>query len=228
MFCRNGFTAHGEVNLLGAHIGGSLDFTGASLTNTDGYALNADCLTVDRNMFCREGFTTQGEVRLLGARISVNLEFDGASLTNPNGRALTADGLTVDQSMFCREGFTTHGEVRLLGAHIRGQLSFRKASLSNPADVALDLEGASAGALFLRPQQRPESVVNLTNARVGSFHDTLDSWPEAMWLRGFTYEVLETTRSASANGSDGWTDTRAGTHPGCTTNWLRRTAEPVT
>jgi type IV secretory pathway TrbD component len=40
MFCRAGFTATGEVNLLGANIGGMLDISGATLTNPDGYALD--------------------------------------------------------------------------------------------------------------------------------------------------------------------------------------------
>jgi hypothetical protein len=89
------------------------------------------------------------------------------------------------------EGFTAHGEVRLIGAHIGGQLDFTRASLSNPDGVTLELDGASAGVLFLLPQERPDGVVDLTNARVGSFHDEPARWPVAMRLRGFTYEVLE-------------------------------------
>jgi hypothetical protein len=34
-----GLTARGEVNLLGAHIGGTLGFRGATLANPDGPAL---------------------------------------------------------------------------------------------------------------------------------------------------------------------------------------------
>ena len=40
LFCRAGFAATGEVNLLGAHIGGTLDVSEATLTNPDGYALD--------------------------------------------------------------------------------------------------------------------------------------------------------------------------------------------
>jgi hypothetical protein len=46
MFCREGFTAQGEVNLLGAHVGGTLAFNGAALTNPEGAALSADGLRV--------------------------------------------------------------------------------------------------------------------------------------------------------------------------------------
>lgn len=48
----DGFTASGEVYLLGAHIGGQLIVSGATLTNPDGYALSAARLIVDRDMFC--------------------------------------------------------------------------------------------------------------------------------------------------------------------------------
>jgi hypothetical protein len=73
MYCRGGFSAQGEVRLLSCRIGGNLEFDGASLTNSNERALNADRLTVDQDMFCRDGFTAQGEVRLLGGHIGGNL-----------------------------------------------------------------------------------------------------------------------------------------------------------
>jgi hypothetical protein len=44
---RDGFQGRGEVNLGGAHIGGSLNLDGATLSNPGGRALYADRLTVD-------------------------------------------------------------------------------------------------------------------------------------------------------------------------------------
>lgn len=69
LFCRNGFTARGEVGLVSTRIGWTLEFDGADLTNPDGRALNADGLTVDQNMDCRNGFSARGEVRLVNATI---------------------------------------------------------------------------------------------------------------------------------------------------------------
>jgi hypothetical protein len=106
-----GFTATGEVRLLGAHIGGSLNLSGASLANLDGPALVADGLTVDGGMFCGEGLTATGEVRLVAARIGVVLDFAGATLSNPEGTALYAYRLTVDRDLFYEDGFTATGEV---------------------------------------------------------------------------------------------------------------------
>jgi hypothetical protein len=86
-----GFTAFGEVRLVGAHIGGQLDLSGATLTNPDGLALFADGITVDQHMFCGEGFAAHGKVRLPSAHIGGQLNFNGATLTNPDGEALNAD-----------------------------------------------------------------------------------------------------------------------------------------
>ena len=137
----DGFTARGEVNLAGAHIGGQLSLNGASLEIENGTALAAEQLTVDQGMFCRAGFTARGEVRLIGAHIGGQLDLTGASLGNENGPALNADGLTVDQGMFCRTGFTARGEVNLDGAHIGGQLSLNGASLENENGTALTADG---------------------------------------------------------------------------------------
>lgn len=50
-----GFTAEGEVGLVGARIGGQLDCDGATFRNPDGTALDADMLTVNQRMACRDG-----------------------------------------------------------------------------------------------------------------------------------------------------------------------------
>ncbi|MEV6828158.1 hypothetical protein [Amycolatopsis sp. NPDC051102] len=191
VYCRNGFTAVGEVSLLGASVAGSLDFGGATLNNACGYALYAGGLTVGRGMFCRHGFTALGEVNVLSANVGDNFDFADAQLRNFGGYALNGGNLTVERGMFCRNHFTAVGETSLLGAQIGGSLVFTDATLTNPDGLALDLESARAGALFLTPREPPGGIVDLTNARVTSFHDAVDGWPTAMRLRGFTYDVLE-------------------------------------
>jgi hypothetical protein len=198
MPCRDGFTAEGELRLIGAHIGGQLDLSGAQLSNPDGLALNADNVQVDQHMFCREGFSALGEVLLLGAHIG-QLELDAAQLANPGGRALNADGLRVDRDMFCRAGFGAQGEVRLINAQIGGQLDLSHVHLSNPEGLALDLEDLEAAELWLLPAGAPpEGVVDLTDARVRQFHDAApepespDAEPTRYRARlsGFAFESL--------------------------------------
>lgn len=191
VMCRDGFVADGEVTLLGARIGADLVFSTASLSNPDGHALTADRLTVGQNMWCDDGFTAEGEIRLSAAHIGGQLNFTGATLTNPGGNALVAEGLVVDQDLFCRAGFAAHGAVSLIGAKIAWGLHFDDARLTNPGGLALDLEDAQVTSLSLLPAAPPDGVVDLTNARVRSFYDYAGSWPDVLWLRGFTYERLE-------------------------------------
>ena len=106
LYLRGGFTATGAgqggaVRLLGAHIGGQLDCTEATLRNDSGPALDADSLQVGRSMFLSDGFTATGAgadvaVKLTGTRVGGTLFFDPAELvhaTDPRGR-LAVDGLT--------------------------------------------------------------------------------------------------------------------------------------
>jgi hypothetical protein len=190
MFCRDGFTAHGEVRLRTAQIGGQLNFIGASLTSPGGRALAALGLTVGQDMFCHR-LSAEGEIRMTGARIGGQLDFSGASLTNPGGYALAARGLTVGQDIYFTDGFTAGGQVQLRGARIGGRLDFAGASLADPGGQAVSLEGVSAAALCLLPRTPPDGVVDLTNARAGSFYDDQATWPAAMRLRGFAYDKLE-------------------------------------
>lgn len=71
MFCWDGFTTVGKIDLEAAHIGGQLNFNGANLNGGNGPALTAEGLTVDQGMLCGEGFTVRGEVNLTNAKIGV-------------------------------------------------------------------------------------------------------------------------------------------------------------
>jgi hypothetical protein len=164
----DGFTAHGGVDLYGAHISGRLNLIGATLTNPDGFALNADRLAVEQSMFCYEGFNARGEVRLGGAHVGGRLSFTAASLANDNGPALSANGLAVDRDMFCSEGFTARGEVSLIGAHIGGDLHLSGARLANPTGPALYANRLTVGqSIFCRANFTAFGEVRLLGAHIG-------------------------------------------------------------
>ncbi len=168
VFLREGFTATGEVRLIGAQIGGQLACDGGSFTNQNGRALNADRVSVRGSVFLREGFTATGEVRLIGAQIGGQLACDGGSFTNQNGRALNADGVNVRGAVFLRGGFTAAGEVRLLGAQIGGDLSCIGASFTNQNGPALNADGVNVrGAVFLREGFTATGEVRLLGAQIG-------------------------------------------------------------
>lgn len=185
-----GLTADGGIRLMGAHIGGLLDLSGAALANEGGSALSADGLTVEQNMFCRDGFTAHGRIRMTGARIGGQLDFSAATIASDDGWALAADSLTVGQSMHCRH-MTVHGEIRLLGTRIDGQFDLSGASLANSSGPALHADGLTVGqGLFCRDGFTARGGIVLTNAKVGELIDDEASWPGILHLRGFSYGSL--------------------------------------
>ncbi|MFE9190036.1 hypothetical protein ACFYL6_10535 [Micromonospora sp. NPDC007208] len=134
---RNGFSAssaseQGTVRLIGAHIG-SLSAGGARLTNTAGPVLDADGVTVDRDLALDHGFTARsasgwGGVGLAGAHIGGLLACGGAQLENTVGPALDLNGLRVDQDVLLDDGFsaTSGGDevvvLVLAGTRVGGAL----------------------------------------------------------------------------------------------------------
>ena len=166
VFLSEGFTAKGEVRLLGAQIGGQLACVGGSFSNQSGPALNADGVNVRGGVFLREGFTAKGEVRLLGAQIGGQLNCNG-SFSNQNGPALSADRVNVRGGVFLREGFTATGEVRLLGAQIGGDLSCDRGSFSNQNGPALSADGVNVrGNVFLSEKFSATGEVRLLGAQI--------------------------------------------------------------
>jgi hypothetical protein len=159
MFLVDNFTAtgvgwSGAVVLSGAHIGGQLNLSGATVTNDYGPALEAESLQVDQSMFLRDQFTASGAgaagaVVLSGAHIGGQLSARGAKLTNDSGPALMAENLQVDQSLILRDQFTANGSgklaaVRLPGAEIGGQLDATGAKLTNGSGPALTADNLRA------------------------------------------------------------------------------------
>jgi hypothetical protein len=160
------FSADRVVTLRGAHIGGMLVMSGASLTNPGGRALDADHITVGGIMAFEE-FTANGEVHLAGARIGGELNMSGASLANPGGRALDADHITVGGSMRCIDGFTANGAVSLVAGRIGGQLVLAPASLANPGGQALIADSLAVNLDMLCVQFTASGEISLPGAHIG-------------------------------------------------------------
>jgi hypothetical protein len=177
-----GHAEGGAVRLIGAHIGGQLNCTGAILRNDAGPALHADGLQVDHDMFLNHGYMDgtgdRGAIRLAGAHIGGQLDCSRATMFNLTGPALHADGLRVDQGMFLRNEFNATGindlgAVRLAGAHIGGQLDCAGATMLNDAGPALRADNLQVGrSMFLNDQftatgTGEDGAVRLPGARIG-------------------------------------------------------------
>jgi len=167
---RDGFSADGEVRLLGARIEGDLDCSNGHFHAGKGKkALNADRLQAGGNVFLDEGFTSDGEVRLVGARIEGNLEcHNGHFHAVMDGYALNADGLHTEGSVFLNEGFASDGAVRLLGVRIGGNLECRNGHFHAGGDgYALSADGLQAGGtVFLNRGFTSDGAVRLVGAAI--------------------------------------------------------------
>jgi hypothetical protein len=106
LFLRDGFKATGSgddgaVRLLGAHIGGQLNCSGATLRNSSGPALIAEDIRVDGPVFLSHNFEATGggrrqTINLTGAHIGGTLVFEPAVLKHAvnDRQQLNVDGLT--------------------------------------------------------------------------------------------------------------------------------------
>jgi hypothetical protein len=159
--------------LLGAHIGGVLDFGAATLRPVAGLSLHADRLYVEQNMICPAGFRATGEVRLRGARIDGQLAFFGASLGGRDTDPQQAQGADDPQQA---QGADDPQQAQ--GAE---------------SDVALDLEDADVGVLILEFAERPTRPINLRFARLRVLADrsygTDQKWAKCR-LDGCSYDRL--------------------------------------
>jgi len=217
VFLRGGFTAEGEVGLVGAQIAGDLSCSGGTLKNPpqkdvaqSGYALNADQVSVAGSVFLRDDFTAEGQVRLPSARIGKNLECSGGHFKNPlkkdlpeSGDALNAGGVKVGGGVFLREGFTAEGGVLLLVAQIGADLDCRGSAFGvlNAQDAEIghrlvmnDMQGVNIGTIDLR------------NASSDVLIDDEESWPAKgkLLLDGLVYgriSVGPLTRKHASSGS---------------------------
>ena len=168
VFLNKGFSATGEVRLLGAQIGGDLECGGARFDGKDGDALSADSAIIKGSVFLNKGFSATGEVRLLGAQIGGNLECGGAKFDGKDGDALSADMAVIRGSVFLNKDFSATGEVRLLGAQIDGTLTCRGARFDGKDGDALSADRAVVkGSVFLDEGFSATGKVRLLGAQIG-------------------------------------------------------------
>lgn len=175
-----GFKSNGEVNLVGAKVGGQMTFDGAEFVNIIednpewGKTLNCDGIEVAMGVYLQNGFKAKGEVRFPGAKIGgqfscIGAEFEHRTGEQQWGMALVCDGMEVNGSVFLRDGFKSRGEVRLQGANISGFLDCRGGEFHNP-NWSGNALGEESG-----PNKLPVRAMNLARAEIGN-DIIMDSW----------------------------------------------------
>src|SRR5712664_1046251 len=185
---QSGFSAYGEVRLVGAEIGRSLVCNKGTFKNPfqrdaagSGNALNAERITVTGEVFFGDGFHAQGQVLLLGARILGSLGCSGAVFDNRPQEglgdirpALDVSHARIDGNLVFSAASRIDGEMRLLGAQIGGDFDCGSTTFSNPFKPGAPGSGTALradtivvkGNMNLRNGFRADGEVRLVGAHV--------------------------------------------------------------
>lgn len=192
-----GFSADGQVELVGSTIEGNLSCEGGHFRNSASAesssspaAINAEAVRVRGGVLLRGGFEAKGAVRLYGAEIGQNLDCQDGIFLNPSiannaatGMALNAEAVKVGGGVFFRGSFQAEGLVRLYDAVIGSNLDCEGGKFTNPfladapgSGVALHAEAVKVGGgALLRGGFEAKGMVRLYGAEIGSNLDCQDA-----------------------------------------------------
>ncbi|WP_158879489.1 oxidoreductase [Amycolatopsis anabasis] len=149
--------ADGEVRVPGLRTGGNVNFSGASLSNPDGFALNGNGLHIGGSLLCevdtygpvsqRKAFEATGILYLPSARVDSDIVLRGAKLRmNQHGRiaveawtskdpyldprpVLVADRVRVDGNLELSDGLDANGTLRMINGKVGGSLRLARAKI---------------------------------------------------------------------------------------------------
>ncbi len=205
----HGFTASGEVQLMGAVISRELNCTSGRFDNEKGTALHADGMRCDGKVYLNESFCADGEVKLHNSQIRIELNCSNGTFNNSDGAALSAGGLTCGGNVYLNEEFKATGRVELMDATIGGELNCEQGEFGIFHAQRLEVSGTFDW------QPRPEALecVDVSFANVGLLLDRPASWPANNRTRlvGFTFRDLDLKTTAQERIK--WLETTEGYAP---------------
>ncbi|PXY31555.1 oxidoreductase [Prauserella muralis] len=183
--------ASGEVRVPGLRTGGNVNFSGATLNNPDGFALNGNGLQVGGSLLCevdsygprteRRRFSANGMLFMPSLKVSGDIVFRGAKLAvdqtgdivvdawktgdwyvDPRP-ALIADRMHVDGNVELSDQLDVTGTIRMVNAHLGGSLRL-----------------AGARVHVLRGQTPPfhDRAVHLDGSEINGDIDATGLWSE--------------------------------------------------
>jgi hypothetical protein len=180
------FTARGEIRLLGARLGGSLDLSGAHIDAPGGVALDLTDAVIGGSLFLITGTSgrrpvIRGRVDMSSARVSAQLLVRGATLEAPaatpskvgysrfrdSGTAVSAPRLTVGAEVTLEKNCTVIGGLDLSMSTLSSLLIDSGCSLRAPGKTALDLANAEILSTVIIGEGVPvEGTLRLSGAAI--------------------------------------------------------------
>ncbi|TNC27480.1 oxidoreductase [Amycolatopsis alkalitolerans] len=147
--------ADGQVRVPGMRTGGNVNFSGATLRNPGGFALDANGVQVGGSLLCevdnfgagdqRQAFSARGILHLPSARVDGDIVFRGADLASPQRGAIAveawdssdpyvdpwpavvADRMRVEGNVELSDGLSAVGTLRMINVRIGGTLRLARA-----------------------------------------------------------------------------------------------------
>ncbi|ASR38709.1 oxidoreductase [Prauserella marina] len=186
--------ASGEVRIPGLRTGGNVNFSGATLKNAEGFALNGNGLQIGGSLLCevdnygpradRRRFSSDGMLFMPSAKVAGDIVFRGARLAvdqtgdivvdawktgdwyvDPRP-ALIADRLQVEGNVELSDQLEVTGTIRMVNAHLGGSLRL-----------------AAARVRVLRGQTAPfhDRAIHLDGSEINGDIDGTNMWAEGQF-----------------------------------------------
>lgn len=181
----HGFTATGEIRLLGATIDGSLDLTGAAILNPDGLALDIADAVIGGSVFLIDDGnrrpTIEGRIDLNSARIAGQVLIRNAVVREPHsapvggpyakqrtgGTAMSGPRLTVGSDISVEGTCEITGGIDLSMSEMSSLSITGATRLDAPGRTGLNLTNAQINStLLIGDGIRVRGMVDLTAARI--------------------------------------------------------------
>ena len=168
-FLRQNLSAEGEVRIVGARIGGTLDCDNGKFNNRQGYAIRASGIHVKADVFMRNNFSAEGRVDLTGAAIGGDLVCERSGFRNKKGFALSAGGAEIGGHLLLQNNFSAEGVVYFPYASVGGNMNCRHGVFQNKGseDSIFFADGIKVGGNLSLQNNTFQGSVRLFGANIG-------------------------------------------------------------
>jgi len=204
----------GQISMAGAQIDGQFRLTEARLYGA-GLAIRADGARLKGGCYLSRAIIV-GALRFPAVEVGNQFRLRGASLKVDEGVALFASGAKFGRDVELNGGFQCTGAVVLDQSVIEGMIDLSSSAMVSAAlgryGMPMQAEGATAGESMAlwddrvlslidarvnrlhmpdSAASRPQGIIDLSRAHVGSYQDYAAAWPPASSERGTDTEGTE-------------------------------------
>ena len=174
----NSSTIDGELNLNRTSIGSQANLVGATVTGL----LNLNSVRIGQNLHMEEK-SHFAEINLVGGHISGQINLGGSTVSGK----LDGNYLNVDQTAFIGGGSTFDAEITLASAKFGQDLYLSGGNFNKNVNLT---NTQIAGVLGLQTARWLHGATLDLNHSSAGVIDLSDSWPDNIFLNGFTYRNL--------------------------------------